>query len=180
MHAHIDWPALIEAEPLFKALPIRVRASCHLRQVDADKLVFARGDKPLVMHYVQTGEVRLVRGSRNGGQCVLQRTHRGFIAEASLEHDVYHCDAIATTATILITIPRVTFRGALDDQEFRTHWIALLSRELRRTRMQNERLTLRTAPERIVHFIEIEGRDGQIQLSQSKRLCSRTMLNPGA
>jgi CRP/FNR family transcriptional regulator, dissimilatory nitrate respiration regulator len=169
MTASIDWSAMSQGEPLFSALPVTMRAACRHVQIDADMMVFARGDRPRAMYFIQKGEVRLLRGSRNGAQCVLQRARHGFIAEASLDHDAYHCDAVATQATTLIAIPRASFRSALEDQRFRIQWIALLSRELRRTRMQNERLTLRTAPDRIIHFIETEGRDGQYELSQSKK-----------
>ncbi|WP_230646797.1 cyclic nucleotide-binding domain-containing protein [Bradyrhizobium sp. Leaf401] len=37
------------------------------------------------MFFVLSGEVRLVRRSRSGGEVVLQRTRHGFLAEASLD-----------------------------------------------------------------------------------------------
>jgi CRP/FNR family transcriptional regulator, dissimilatory nitrate respiration regulator len=169
MNASIDWSAISQSEPLFSALPVTMRFACRRLQIDADTMVFARGDRPRAMYFIQTGEIRLLRGSRNGGLCVLQRARHGFVAEASLDHDAYHCDAVATRATTLIAIPRKSFQSALDDQRFRTHWIGLLSRELRRARMQNERLTLRTASDRIVHCIETEGRDGRFELTLSKK-----------
>jgi CRP/FNR family transcriptional regulator, dissimilatory nitrate respiration regulator len=67
------------------------------------------------MYFIQKSEVRLLRGSRNGGQCVPQRARHGFIAEASLDHDAYHCDAVATRVPTLIAIPRASFRSTLED-----------------------------------------------------------------
>jgi CRP/FNR family transcriptional regulator, dissimilatory nitrate respiration regulator len=45
----------------------------------------------------------------------------------------------------------------------------LLLRELRHVRAQNERLSLKTAEERIIHAIEVEGNDGVLTLTQSRK-----------
>jgi CRP-like cAMP-binding protein len=63
----------------------------------------------------------------------------------------------------------MAFVEALDEPAFRISWIAHLSRELRRVRTQNERLSLHTAQERITHFIETEGEDGRVTLNQSRK-----------
>ena len=46
---------------------------------------------------------------------------------------------------------------------------AELSRELRRLRAQCERLSLNTAHERIIHFLETEGENGVLTLAQTKK-----------
>ena len=48
-------------------------------------------------------------------------------------------------------------------------WLKHLSQELRRARAHAERLSLRAAHDRITHFIESEGSEGRIVLSQSKK-----------
>jgi CRP-like cAMP-binding protein len=107
--------------------------------------------------------------SRSGGEIVLQRTRNGFIAEASLDQSAYHCDAIAVVPTELLAIPRLAFNEALNVATFRQQWIGHLARELRRVRAQTERLSLKTARERILHFSETEGEDGTIVLTQSRK-----------
>jgi CRP/FNR family transcriptional regulator, dissimilatory nitrate respiration regulator len=47
--------------------------------------------------------------------------------------------------------------------------MARLAREVRKSRAQCERLSLRSAPERIVHYIEAEGSDGRLELRQTKK-----------
>jgi CRP-like cAMP-binding protein len=138
-------------------------------QVELDHLVFARGDMPRSMYFVVSGEVKLIRPSQAGGEIVLQRARRGFLAEASLDQRAYHCDAIAAAASEMIAIPRKAFCEALDDRRFRTQWIGHLARELRTARAHSERLSLRTARERIIHFIEIEGEDGAVTLTETKK-----------
>lgn len=121
------------------------------------------------MHFVVSGEVHLVRQSLAGAQVVLQRARKGFLAEASLDQAAYHCDAVAVLPSELVTLPRKAFLEALAVDAFRSRWIAHLARELRRVRAQAERMSLKTAQERIVHYIETEGSDGAIVLSQSKK-----------
>jgi CRP-like cAMP-binding protein len=160
---------LSETSPLLKALPEAGRAVSRLLDVVQSGRLFNRGDRPSAMYFVLSGEVRLVRQSQAGGEIVLQRTRRGFLAEASLDQKAYHCDAVAAAPSEVLAIPRRAFADALAVESFRTGWIGHLARELRRVRAQAERLSLKTARERISHFIETEGDDGIVILTQSKK-----------
>ena len=44
-----------------------------------------------------------------------------------------------------------------------------LATEVRKLRAQCERLSLHGAAERIAHYIEAEGRDGRLELRQTRR-----------
>jgi len=66
-------------------------------------------------------------------------------------------------------LSRKAFIEALADEGFRNRWIGHLARELRRVRAQAERMSLRTAQERIIHYIVTEGENGSILLSHSKK-----------
>ena len=44
-----------------------------------------------------------------------------------------------------------------------------LAAEVRKLRAQCERLSLRSAADRIAHYIEAEGRDGRLELRQTKK-----------
>lgn len=155
--------------PLLAALPVNVRQASRTIVLAPEQLLFARGDRVRVMHYVTAGEVRLVRRSRDGVTSILQRARQGLVAEASFGQQTYHCDAQAATAATVLAIPCRSFATALDDATFRAHWHAHLSRELRRVRAQCERLSLRTARERVVHFIDVEGERGMVRLSIAKK-----------
>jgi CRP/FNR family transcriptional regulator, dissimilatory nitrate respiration regulator len=138
-------------------------------EIRRQSAVFGRGDRPQSMFFVLSGEVRLLRRSKTGSEIVLQRTRRGFLAEASLDQLTYHCDAVAAEPSRLLAIPRKAFTQALAVNDFRDRWIAHLARELRKVRAHTERLSLKTARERIVHFIETEGEAGVVDLNQSKK-----------
>lgn len=165
----LDWKSLALEFPLLAALPDSVRRFTRLREVPRHTEVFARGDRPRDIFFVLSGEVRLVRRSRSGGEIVLQRTRRGFLAEASLDQPAYHCDAVAAEPSRLLAIRQKAFVNALAAAEFRDAWMGHLARELRKARAHAERLSLKTARERIVHFIETEGQSGAITLTRSRK-----------
>lgn len=144
-------------------------ARCVERTYAKGERLFARGDLPRFMFWVQSGEARLVRISPLGNEIVFQRARHGFLAEASYDHSAYHCDGIAAMTTRVLVVPIEQFRAALNKPEVQDVWIRHLSQELRRVRAHAERLSLRTAEERIIHFIETEGTNGQLVLSQSKK-----------
>ena len=122
------------------------------------------------MLYVLSGEVRLVRRSPEGVEIVLQRSRGGFVAEASLGSPRYHCDAVAAEPGDLLRFSARAFRQALaDDAAFRNGWITHLEREVRRLRAQCERLSLNSAAERIVHYIESEGTGDAVVLTETKK-----------
>ena len=83
---------------------------------------------------------------------------------------VYHCDALAAQASMLLVFPAKAFLAALDqDVAFRRAWQSLLAREVRKLRSQCERLSLNSAAERILHYIEAEGSNGVLNLTLSKK-----------
>jgi CRP-like cAMP-binding protein len=165
----MSWTAHIEAVPLLAHLPEAVRKASHARAVAAEAILFSRNNRPTAMYVVLDGEIRLLRTSKTGSRIVLQTARRGFIAEASIDQPAYHCDGIAALESRILAIPLPAFRQALDEPDFRRAWMAHLARELRRLRAQNERINLRTAEERIVHYIESEGTSGKVDLSGTRK-----------
>lgn len=120
------------------------------------------------MFYVNQGEVVLERFGQNGQMACLQRTQGGFVGEASLTASRYHCDGRTTYPSLLTRIPVRAFESALhEDPAFATRWIDTLSREVRRLRLQNERLSLPKVQDRVLHLIETEGQNGRYVLNGS-------------
>lgn len=151
-------------------LPPDLRAAASSLRLDAGAPLFRVGDRPHRMFFVQDGEVHLVRVSAAGGATVLQRVRHGFVAEASLEASRYHCDAVAAVNSEVLGLPLAPFRQALDAvPEFARAWASHLAQEVRRLRSQCERLSLKSAAARVCHYLETEGRDGRVTLSQSRK-----------
>ncbi|MFA6064163.1 MAG: Crp/Fnr family transcriptional regulator [Gallionella sp.] len=166
----VDWQTLIEKNPLLASLPEDLKVAAKQQPFAEGQTLFLRGTRPKVMLYVLDGELRLIRHTTGGGQVILQRSRKGFVAEASMESKTYHCDVVASEAGRLLTFPIPMFRRALDDQPaFRRVWMSGLAVEVRRLRAQNERLHLNKAADRVRHYIESEGRDGILTLLHSRK-----------
>lgn len=124
--------------------------------------LFATGQTPVWMFFVLDGEVVLERPGLQGDVQVLQRARHGFVGEASLQSAAYHCDGRVTAAARVVRWPAVALRAALaTDPAFAGRWIAMLNRELRRLRLQCERLALPTVQARLLHLVRTGG-DGQV------------------
>ncbi|OIQ99154.1 global nitrogen regulator [mine drainage metagenome] len=164
------WRALLVAHPDLAPIPGTLREAAEVKAFARGETLFRQGERPRAMLFVLTGEIRLVRLSRAGSEIILQRSRGGFIAEASLESKTYHCDAIAAAEGQLLRFPLRAFRQAIGTEPgFRDAWIAHLAGEVRKLRAQSERLSLHGAAERIVHYLESEGKDGVLTLSQSRK-----------
>jgi len=150
-------------------LPPELRACATELQLSKGALLFAQGSKPKAMYCVRSGEDRLIRTAVNGAEIVLQRATSGFVAEASLDHAAYHCDAVVVKTATILSVPRSRFQRALSDAAFREAWIGYVNAQLRHSRLQCERLLLRTARERVLHFMETEARGRVLKLGMTKK-----------
>lgn len=141
-------------------LPAQLRDAASLQPVDAGDIVFRQGSLASAVFLVRAGAVRLVRYGRSGNEVVLHEARAGeFFAEASLDSSRYHCDAVVTASGELMRIPAERLRALLEsDAPFARQWASLLARQLRAARARLERLSLKTASERIQHLLVSEGR----------------------
>ena len=160
-------------ELLRELLPQDLLAQCRLHPFEKGDFLFHLGAKPESMFYIVSGEAVLSRVSSHGESTILQRCKGGFVSEASLLVDHYHCDAQATHSGIAISLPIVALRAALRDSDFALKWVQLLSREIMRLRTQSERLGLKSIRSKLIHLIETEGKAGVLCLqSDFKSLAS--------
>jgi len=166
----MDWQALIASLPALATIPPKLRGVAERREIEAGETLFRLGDRLRGVFCVIAGEVRLVRRARNGAEIILQRSRGGFFAEASIGTGKYHCDAVTAETSALLRFPATAFRAALaTDVTFRDAWMAHLAHEVLKLRAQCERLALKSAAQRIVHYIESEGADGMVTLTESRK-----------
>jgi len=165
-----DWNTLVAQHPPLAILPAGLRDAAWVRPFTRGEILFRQGDTPQAMAYVVAGEVRLLRRSPSGAELILQRSRGGFIAEASLDAPVYHYDIVGADDGRLLMLPRNACQSALErDPDFNRAWIRLLAAEVRRLRARCERLSLNTAAERVLHYLETEGVDGVVLLGQTRK-----------
>ncbi len=135
--------------------PSAKRVSC-----EAGHVVFRAGSQTHSVYFVEHGAVRLLRHGRAGEEVVLHDARPGeFFAEASLDSSRYHCDAVASMPTQLLQVPAAALNELLDaDREFSRLWVSLLARQLRAVRTRVERMSLKSAAERVRHLLVSESR----------------------
>lgn len=147
-------------------LPEAVHALCTHKHLKKGTLLFKTGKKPEWMFFVLSGEVTLERLSQHGDSVVLQRTRHGFVSEASLQSPKYHCDGVVVANSEIIQIPIQTLADALStDPAFAGRWINMLNQEVKRLRLQCERLSMKSVKDKILHLINTEGKNGKYQVS---------------
>jgi len=169
MHTIID-PELIQL------LPSKLVSECQVVEFSKGELLFFEGNKPLWMFYVAKGEVALIRHSTEGETAYLQRQQKGFVGEASLVSERYHCHAIALIHSNMIKVPIQGLKDWLArDAEFSMRWIRMLSAEVRRVRLQNERLSLPTIRARLLHLLNTESTAGVYRLQGSIKLLAQQL-----
>jgi len=161
---------------LAELLPPGLRALCLEATAAKGTRLFTEGKAPKWMFYVTHGEIALIRNGVDGETAYLQRQRRGFVAEASLLSDRYHCNADALVNSSLIKVPIPALKDWLGkDAQFSLRWIKMLSAEVRRIRMQNERLALPTIRARILHLLNT-GKQGAIfQFQGSLKLMAQEL-----
>lgn len=156
--------------PWLQELPAALLSVAAASRVPGGMLLEPQGRRPSVIYCVVQGELRLVRHTKHGFTAVLQRVRQGFVAEASLYVATYHCDLVASEDSELVTFPVRSFRQTLaENQAFAAWWASSLAREVRRLRLQVERLCLQSARDRVLHCVEAEGVDGVFVLKQTKK-----------
>ena len=152
-------------EELHELLPKGLIASCEEIEPPKGTFLFKAGDKPERMFFVVSGEVVLERPGLQGAPVILQRTRRGFVSEASLKSEKYHCHGLVVANAKIVQIPIRLVRDAMDnDPAFAGRWIGMLNKEVKRLRLQCERLTLAKVQDRLVHLLETEGDKGRFPI----------------
>ncbi len=163
-------------QPLKELLSASLHSQCEAEVFPGGTALFLTGDPPRWMFFVSAGEVVLERHGVDGQQACLQRCQSGFVGEASLTSSRYHCDGRTTLDTQVTKVPIQALREALrNDAAFAERWIAMLSREVRQLRLQNERLSLPKVQDRLLHLIETEGTDGRYALTCSVKDLARQL-----
>ncbi|OIQ74991.1 transcriptional activator FtrB [mine drainage metagenome] len=152
-------------EELHELLPKGLIASSEELELPKGTCLFKAGDKPERMFFVVSGEVVLERPGLQGSCVILQRTRRGFVSEASLKSAQYHCHGQVVANARIVQIPICQVRDAMDrDPAFAGRWIGMLNKEVKRLRLQCERLSLTKVQDRFVHLLETEGEEGRFPI----------------
>ena len=133
-----------------------------------DETLFQRDDSVDSLFYIIEGELIALRYQYDGKPAIMMRNFSGEIfAPASMNMSVYPCSAVATKPSILLKIPLpVLNEHLLTDAEFARYCIQSLADNLKKQCARSERLRLKSARERVLHYISCESSSGtEITLS---------------
>jgi CRP-like cAMP-binding protein len=131
-------------------------------------VLFRQGDPVHHIIFVLEGELKAVRHLGDGSECVMVRARPGeLFAESSLADNQYRCDGMAIVASRLALFPVEMFRSALGGADSLPYNLCItLARQARRQCSRQERLRLKRARDRVLHFLLCEGdRDGVVYWS---------------
>ncbi len=151
MAALKDWPAYF---------PEDLRRAGRSLALPAGRRVFRTGEQARHLFHLLEGEVRLFRLTPSGDEALLQRALPGdFFATAALALAAYPCEAVCTLPSRLQALPLDAFRAALRRPgRFAEHWVREMSLRQLSLCAACERLHLKGARERILHYLATEGR----------------------
>ena len=145
-------------------LPATVRAAASDRTLKAGETLFRLGDKIAGLCEIVKGRVRLARVDRAGHETILHVAGPGdTIAEASLFSPAYHCDAIASTDAVVRIYPKQAVLDAFArEPKAAQAFAATLARQVMGLRARVEQRNIRSARERIRHYLVLNaGADGR-------------------
>lgn len=145
-------------------LPPAVRAAAVDRKLESGEALFRRGEKVASLFEVIEGQVRLSRVDRSGHEVLLYAAGAGdTLAEASLFSAVYHCDAVASTVATVRAFPKAAVLAAFDkDPKAAQAFTAMLARQIMNLRTRVEQRNIRSARERVRHWLRVNaGDDGR-------------------
>jgi len=133
--------------------------SVSLRKAET---LFQPGDAVNSLYYVCEGQLKAVRYQLDGKPAVMmQTTSDNFFATSSITMDVYPCAAIAVVNSKVLQIPKEHLVNYLEsDPAFSLFFINSLSQDLKKQCSNAERLRLKSAKDRIIHFITCESPSG--------------------
>ncbi len=99
--------------------------------------------------------MRLARFAHSGREAVLHvATNGDTIAEASLFSPTYHCDAIATTDTVVRRFPKDALLAEFEHNPKAAYaFMAMLARQVMSQRTRLEQRNIHSAHDRIRHYL---------------------------
>lgn len=126
--------------------------------IGADGFLFRLGDVPRDLYLVAEGEARARRFGTDGAQIVMQRSRTGeLFAEAGLVAPRYSCEGFCPVPSRVLRIPLATIKARIaGDGEFALRFSQFLTLAMRRQCARYERLRLKRAGERVLHYLNCE------------------------
>ena len=138
-------------------LPTTVRAAGIDRVLASGQALFRSGDPTAGIYEVLQGRVQMVRVDSSGREVVLYSAAAGeLFGEAALFSPIYQCDAISRTDAKVRLYPKdKVLAGFRRNPDAASAFMAILAREIMSLRTRIEQRNIRSASERVRHFLAL-------------------------
>ncbi len=142
--------------------PKTLVATSRERVVEKNEVLFQPNDSVDSLFYTMKGELFALRYQLDGTPAVMMRGFAGEIfAPASMNMSCYPCSAVAAVKSRVLQIPKSVFIEHLAiNSDFSRYYIDSLSADLKKQCVRSERLRLKSAKDRVLHFITCESPSG--------------------
>ncbi|GAB4371592.1 MAG: hypothetical protein Kow00121_13210 [Elainellaceae cyanobacterium] len=136
-------------------LPATLQAVATYRCLSNGQVLFHRNEEARVVYAVKSGQIRLLHYTQSGQAISHYAVRAGEIcAEVVLFLDAYTCSAIAETPAQVLAFPKQAFLNMLQyDPDFTVAFIRQLSYRLHTTKTFVELRSIRSAQERVLHYL---------------------------
>lgn len=126
--------------------------------VAAGDFVFRLGDVPHDFYLVVEGEARARRYGADGAEIIMLRSRPGeLFAEAGMVVPRYSCEGYCPGNSKLLRIPFATIKRLIEASgEFALRFAQFLTLSMRRQCARYERLRLKRAGDRVLHYLNCE------------------------
>jgi CRP-like cAMP-binding protein len=138
-------------------VPASARAAGVERVLAPGQALFRLGDATAGVYEVLRGELQMVRVNASGREIILYSALPGEIfAEAALFSPTYRCDARTKTGAKVRLYPKAEIlAGFRRDPQAAEAFMAVLAREIMHLRTRLEQRNIRSARDRVRHFLAL-------------------------
>lgn len=122
------------------------------RQLAAGGHLFRQGDPVHAMFFLQRGGLDLIRHTQAGQKVTMFRANAGdTLAEPALFSDHFHCDAIARSRCLVVTLDKTEVLELMaKDPSFATALVQRMAGQVQTYRRRLELLAIRSAKDRVL------------------------------
>jgi CRP/FNR family transcriptional regulator, dissimilatory nitrate respiration regulator len=138
-------------------LPANLRNAMFYQDLAAGEILFAQNDPATAIFAVESGRVSLIHYTEAGKTINHYSVMAGeYFAEVALFNEVYVCTVIAEIPSRIVSFPKQLFLTALgQDPELAIAFIEQLVRRLHYTKILLELRGIRSARERVLHYLRV-------------------------
>ncbi|MEB3216231.1 MAG: Crp/Fnr family transcriptional regulator [Nostocales cyanobacterium 94392] len=140
-----------------KDLPVNLLATVTYHNLADDEILFNRNEVADAVFIVDHGRIKLIHYLDDGTTVNHYVIKPGeYFAEVALFNETYVCSAIAKSSTRVMALPKQLFLDALNsDINLSRNFTEQLVRRLHQTKLLLELRGIRSARDRVLHYLQV-------------------------